>query len=306
MSTIIKARSPFHIRQQNLVSEPVQVNLSCADIDITGFEINSDGVITVPTAKIREGQTAITIDSTSPASYERSDVSVPRTLYCTFTVPSGYKNTGEEIVCTATAIQESQPVIMQCKTMRVRNFSLTETLTVSYIACGNIESTQFVAVDDSEDICVTPQTDITWSSGSTEFSTFFVSRGCVTGVKAYGVSGYVGPYSSRQLAYNARHQSSWIHNNRGTLAWIDDFYIRDTFGIRKGTLISAGNAEDTNGDGNNDQLTAPYLKDGWYAMIALATNGFVQTDQNIEFRTVDSVVQEGGFTYNDGAILDPL
>ena len=305
MSTVIKARSPFHIQQQNLVPAVELPELLCEDIDLAGFEIDQDGTITQGTAKIREDQTALTIASISPTSFARVDVSTEQTILVNITIPSGYQNAGDTKTCGVIVEQLSQAVVMQCRTFRVFNNSTTEILTVKYIACGNIEETQTVAVEDSEDICVQPNTTIDWYAGSSDWQEKFISYGCITGVKAYGISGYVGPYLTRQAARDARNQSNWAINNRGTLQWIDDFTIRENFGIRKGTLVST-RSFDSDSDGTSDSLEAPFLSDGWYAVNVTTQTGYVTTDVNIEFRTVDSVVQEGGFTYVGGAVLDPL
>jgi hypothetical protein len=298
---IIRARSPFHIKQQNLVPAVELPELLCEDIDIAGFEIDTEGTITQGTAKIREDQTALTIASISPASFSRADVTQNRTIFVNITIPSGYQNAGGTLNCSTSVTQEAPAVVLQCKTMRVINNSTTETLTVTYKACGNIDSTQVVATQDSEDICVQPDTTINYYSGSLNWQEKFISYGCITGVRAYGIVGYVGPYLTRTDARTARNQSDWIINSRGTLAWIDDFTIQDTFGMRNGTAVSAGAAVDTDSDSFADTLKAPLLADGWYAFNTTTQFGNGQALE-CEIRTVDSIVQEGGWTYSGGVI----
>lgn len=309
MSTIIKARSPYHIQHQNLDSDPSLVNLTCGDIEFSGFAVDADGVITIPTAIITEGQTSIAIDSTFPSSFRRLDVTKPRTLECTLTVPSGYLNEGDEIICAAVATQQAQVVIMQCKTFQIENKSLTDTVTFEYRSCGNeIETIQVLSAATAT-ICLHPQSTPVYIEGTENYNVKFLNFGCVTGSQAYALVGCVGSFSTRAEA-RAAYNSDFAANNRGNAIFIDvdgvtSLNVPDDFGLRQFSLVSFS-ATDSNSDGNPDKLTAPFLEDGWWALNISAASGFAQTNLEIEFRTVDSVIQEGGYSYGDGATLDPL
>ena len=175
---IIKARSPFHIQQQNLVAAPETPQLLCEDIDFAGFEVNVSGAITQGTAKLIEDQTALTISSISPASFDRAVVTEPRTIFVNITIPSGYLNAGGTLNCSTIVTQEAQAIVLTCKTMRVINNSTTETLKVKYIECGNVEKILSVGTDSQQDVCVESNTSITYHSGSTNWQEKFISYGC--------------------------------------------------------------------------------------------------------------------------------
>lgn len=289
MSTIIKARSPYHIRLQNLVSETVLVNLTCQDIEITGFSVDDGGVITDPTAKIKEGQTAITIDSTSPASFDRSDVSVPRTLYCTFTVPSGYKNSTETITCTTTAIQSSQPVVLQCKTMRITNTD-TVSQTFEFTNCGNNEETVSIGAGSYSDVCVYPMSDITSQSGTSNYEVHFQSYGCTTNSNIYIHSvGIYGGFIIRQDARDAAIIGDLNHPlYQGQPYYRDALPQTLTDGLKTGTIVFR------NIDGTG------IFPDGWYGTSIYDTRD--GSTLYFEMRLVDSIIVEGGIL-NDYTLL---
>lgn len=75
--------------------------LTCSNININGFSVDGNGVITLPTVNIG------TIVSTSPSSFATVSQITSRTLTVTITVPAEYENEGDDIICTTTA---SQPI----------------------------------------------------------------------------------------------------------------------------------------------------------------------------------------------------
>ena len=81
------------------VTQLATPTLACSDITISGFAVSQGGVITLPTIDIG------TISSTNPASFSTVTVDTVRTLTLDITVPSGYYNTGDTLVCTTTATQ---------------------------------------------------------------------------------------------------------------------------------------------------------------------------------------------------------
>lgn len=289
MSTIIKARSPYHIRLQNLVSEDALVNLSCQDIEITGFSVDDGGVITAPTAKIKDGQTAITIDSTSPASFDRSDVTVPRVLYCTFTVPSGYKNSTDTITCSTTAIQSSQPVVLQCKTMRITNTDITSQ-TFEFTNCGNNEETVSIGAGSYSDVCVYPLSDITSQSGTSNYEVHFQSYGCTTNSNNYiSANNFYGPFLVRQDAIDAEATDDANHPlYQGRLYFKDAQPQTGTDGFKTGTVLFK-NTDNTG-----------LLPDGWYGSKDILPD--LVTLQPFQVRLVDSIIVEGGMLIN-GTLL---
>lgn len=120
--------------------------LSCSDITLSGFAVAEDGTITLPTTDIG------TISSTSPASFSRVNVDTTQTLTVNITVPSGYYNVGDTLVCSTTVVQ-----------------SASQTL-----ACGDITISGF-AVDENGAI-TQPTIDIgTFTSSPASFATVTVS-----------------------------------------------------------------------------------------------------------------------------------
>ena len=80
-------------------TQPLTPTLSCSDVTISGFAVSNLGVITLPTVDIG------TILSTSPASFDIVSTDTLRTLTVNITVPLGYYNIGDTLVCTTTATQ---------------------------------------------------------------------------------------------------------------------------------------------------------------------------------------------------------
>ena len=292
MSTLIKARSPFHIRSQNLVDDTVLFNLTCEDVSITGFAVDDDGAITTPTAKINDTQASLAIDSTLPSSFAATNETTPRSLYCTMTVPSGYKNTGQEIECVTTAIQQRQAVVLQCKTMRIIN-NASVSRVYRYNDCGNIlrEATVAAGSQNFVDVCTHPlsypqpidaeaNTTISFQSyGCTLFSTIFILD-----------SNIWGAYDSKQKAINAATEESPDNPLFKTQPYFRDASPQTSAnGLRPGTLVSTK---------TTGTVLSGVLVDGWYGSFRVISG----TKTYYAFRTVDSIIVEGGML-NDGTVL---
>lgn len=93
--------------------------LSCSDITLTGFAVAEDGTITPPTTDIG------TISSTSPASFDRVNVDTTQTLTVNITVPSGYYNVGDTLVCSTTAVQSASQTLA-CEDITISGFAVDE------------------------------------------------------------------------------------------------------------------------------------------------------------------------------------
>lgn len=111
------------------------LSLACDDITISGFAVAEDGTITSPTIDIG------TISSTSPASFDRVNVDTTRTLTLNITVPSGYYNVGDTLVCTTTAVQ-SASATLACGDITISGFAVDENgaITQPTIDIGTITS----------------------------------------------------------------------------------------------------------------------------------------------------------------------
>jgi len=98
-------------------TQPLTPTLACGDIAITGFAVDENGAITLPTLDIG------TISSSSPASYATVSVDTVRTLNLDITVPAGYFNVGSTLACTTTATQPPYNVL-ECSEVTISGFSV--------------------------------------------------------------------------------------------------------------------------------------------------------------------------------------
>lgn len=98
-------------------TQPLTPTLACSDITISGFAVDENGAITLPTLDIG------TISSSSPASYATVSTNTVRTLNLDITVPAGYFNTGSTLACTTTATQPPYNVL-DCSEVTISGFDL--------------------------------------------------------------------------------------------------------------------------------------------------------------------------------------
>lgn len=98
-------------------TQPLTPTLACSDITISGFAVDENGAITLPTLDIG------TISSSSPASYATVSTNTVRTLNLDITVPAGYFNTGSTLACTTTATQPPYNVL-DCSEITISGFSV--------------------------------------------------------------------------------------------------------------------------------------------------------------------------------------
>ena len=110
--------------------QSASATLACEDITISGFAVDENGAITQPTIDIGTF-------TSSPASFATVTVNTVRTLTLDITVPSGYYNTGDILVCTTTATQPPYNVL-DCNDVSITGFSV--------FASGNYDSNA-VSVD---------------------------------------------------------------------------------------------------------------------------------------------------------------
>ena len=88
--------------------------LACEDITISGFAVDENGAITQPTIDIGTF-------TSSPASFATVTVATVQTLTLDITVPAGYYNTGDILVCTTTATQPAYNVF-DCNDVTISGF----------------------------------------------------------------------------------------------------------------------------------------------------------------------------------------
>ena len=98
-------------------TQPLTPTLACSDITISGFAVDENGAITLPTLDIG------TISSSTPASYATVSTNTVRTLNLDITVPAGYFNTGSTLACTTTATQPPYNVL-DCSEVTISGFDL--------------------------------------------------------------------------------------------------------------------------------------------------------------------------------------
>ena len=112
------------------------IDLSCNNINLEGFSITDQGVITSPTTNVG------TIASISPASFDTVTIDTTRTLSVSITVPSGYSNSTQTIVCTTTAIQPKEILpTLECSDITITGFAVSYdgVITLPTIDIGTIE-----------------------------------------------------------------------------------------------------------------------------------------------------------------------
>ena len=134
--------------------------LSCSDITLTGFAVAEDGTITLPTTDIG------TISSTSPASFSRVNVDTTQTLTVNITVPSGYYNVGDTLVCSTTAVQSASQTLA-CGDITISGFAVDENgvITQPTIDIGTFTSSPASFATVSVDTLQTLTLDITVPAG---------------------------------------------------------------------------------------------------------------------------------------------
>tara|TARA_R100001463_G_scaffold23695_2_gene56642 strand:+ start:3339 stop:4892 length:1554 start_codon:yes stop_codon:yes gene_type:complete len=98
-------------------TQPLTATLVCGDITISGFAVDENGAITLPTLNIG------TISSSSPSSYATVFTNTVRTLNLDITVPAGYFNGGSTLACTTTATQPPYNVL-DCSEVTISGFDL--------------------------------------------------------------------------------------------------------------------------------------------------------------------------------------
>ena len=124
------------------------VDLTCSNLTLTGFAVSDTGSITLPTTSIG------TITATSPASFDAVTEQTPRTLSVTITVPSGYSNSTQSIVCTTTTFQEAPALpTLSCSDITLSGFAVSYdgTITLPSTDIGTIVSTSPASFGDPDE-----------------------------------------------------------------------------------------------------------------------------------------------------------
>lgn len=152
--SIIRARSPYHIKHTSTVETSLPV-LTCADVTITGLSIAADGTITNPTV------TGATFVEVIPSSFDTVTTDTVQTV----TVVSSYNpsthlppyETSNNVYCDVTATQPgTTPAIEQgCREYEIINFDASRNTIVTYYDCSNTYQLETVINDGlTHTICV--------------------------------------------------------------------------------------------------------------------------------------------------------
>ncbi len=135
-------------------TQPLTPTLACSDITISGFAVDENGAITLPTLDIG------TISSSSPASYATVSTDTVRTLNLDITVPAGYFNAGSTLACTTTATQPPYNVL-ECSEVTISGFSVyasgnyvTPTVDIGTISSTSPSSFSTVASETNRTLTV--------------------------------------------------------------------------------------------------------------------------------------------------------
>jgi len=186
--------------------------LSCSDITLSGFAVAEDGTITLPTADIG------TISSTSPASFSRVNVDTTQTLTVNITVPSGYYNVGDTLVCSTTVVQSASQTLA-CVDITISGFAVDENgaITQPTIDIGTFTSSPASFATVSVDTLQTLTLDITVPAGYYNTGDILVCTTTAT-QPAYNVFDCTDVTISGFLVYaSGRYNSAAISVSAGTI-----------------------------------------------------------------------------------------
>ena len=156
--SILKARSPFHIKHTEPSPPPPKPPFTCKDANISGMAIAQDGTVTAPT--VGTG----TLISFDPSSFGTVPVDTTHNVIVkveydatNFSPPS---QTSTTISCLIQVPQVATPPapITVCQEHQVINNHGTDAAFVNYRNCSNQSTTIFVPALSNQIICVYPNT----------------------------------------------------------------------------------------------------------------------------------------------------
>lgn len=151
--SIIKARSPFTIKEVEAAPPVVLPVFTCAETSITGLAIAADGTVTNPTVSVG------TFHSIEPSSFTtvEEDTVHNVTVFVTYNSATHRppSETSSEIGCVVQVTQEGTPTVdNNCKNWQVRNPHPTDQAFVNYQDCSNTNTTLYVPAATNQVICV--------------------------------------------------------------------------------------------------------------------------------------------------------
>ena len=148
---IIRARSPFHITN-NEPAPPVELpRFTCADTVISGLAIAADGTVTNPTVTVG------TFHSIEPSAFTTVEVDtvhnvVVKVTYdnTNFRPPS---ETSTESYCVVQVTQPATPVVETCNSWQLRNPHPTDQAFYQYTDCSNTLVSGYLAAATNLTVC---------------------------------------------------------------------------------------------------------------------------------------------------------
>lgn len=152
--SIIKARSPFTIKEVE-AAPPVELPVfSCEETSITGLAIAADGTVTNPTVSVG------TFHSIEPSSFSTVEEDTVHNVTVFVTYPSAThrppSETSSEIGCVVQVTQEGTPVVETCNEWELRNPHPTDAAFYQYRDCSNNLVNGYLAAASHLTICAYP------------------------------------------------------------------------------------------------------------------------------------------------------
>lgn len=150
--SIIKARSPFTIKNTE-PSPPAELPaFTCADTVISGLAIAADGTVTNPTVTVG------TFHSIEPSTFDEVEEDTVHNVVVYVTYDSNDFNppsqTSTEIGCVVQVTQDGTPPTSTCQTWRVYNNHTSAQAFVNWNDCSGTSQVYYVGDGSYYDICV--------------------------------------------------------------------------------------------------------------------------------------------------------
>lgn len=149
---IIKARSPFTIKNIEPAPPTELPRFTCADTVISGLAIAADGTVTNPTVSVG------TFHSIEPSTFTTVGVDTSHNVVVKVTYDSNDfrppSETSTETFCVVTVVQPATVVASTCTTFQVRNYHNNELAYCDYYDCSNQLQSITIAAGNTQDICV--------------------------------------------------------------------------------------------------------------------------------------------------------
>ena len=149
--SIIKARSPFTIKEVEAAPPVVLPVFTCAETSITGLAIAADGTVTNPTVSVG------TFHSIEPSSFStvEEDTVHNVTVFVTYNSSTHRppSETSSEIGCLVQVTQEETPVVETCNEWQLRNPHPTDQAFYQYNDCSNTLVSGYLAAATNLTIC---------------------------------------------------------------------------------------------------------------------------------------------------------